>query len=65
MMYKVTTQYTPFELVYGTQLVVLAEYLVPIQQIQDVLNDDIEVTIQVRMDDLVHIDEKIGKPEKI
>jgi hypothetical protein len=64
-MYKVTTQYTPFELVYGTQLVVLAEYLVPIQQIQDVLNDDIEVTIQVRMDDLVHIDEKIGKPEKI
>ncbi len=44
---------------------VLAEYLVPIQQIQDVLNDDIEVTIQVRMDDLVHIDEKIGKPEKI
>jgi len=58
MTYKVTTQYNPFELVSGTQLVMIAEYLVPIQQIQDVPNDDIEVTIRVRMDDLVHIDEK-------
>jgi hypothetical protein len=56
--YKVTIQYTPFELVYGIQPMMPSEYLVHIQWIQDVPNDDIEVAIWVRMDDLVHFDEK-------
>ncbi len=34
------------------------EYLVPIQWIRGVPNDDIEIAIWVRMDDLVHFDVK-------
>jgi hypothetical protein len=31
--YKVTTQFTPFEVVYGTQLVMLAKFMVPIKKL--------------------------------
>jgi hypothetical protein len=62
--YKVSIQYTPFELVYGTQPMMPVEYLVTIQRIRDVFNDDIEAAIHVRMDDLVHLDEKCWQVRK-
>ncbi len=31
MAYKVTTQYTPFELVYNTQLVMSTNFVIPIE----------------------------------
>jgi hypothetical protein len=40
------------------------EYLVTIQRIRDVFNDDIEAAIHVRMDDLVHLDEKCWQVRK-
>jgi hypothetical protein len=45
MTYKVTIQYTPFELVYKIQPMMPTEYMVPTQWIQDEPNDDIEVAI--------------------
>jgi len=48
--YKVTTQATPFELVYGTQPVMLVEFMVPIHKIRIKLEDDIQLAIQVRME---------------
>jgi hypothetical protein len=56
--YKVTIQYTHFELVYKIQPMMPTEYMAPTQWIQDEPHDDIEATIWVRMDDLVHFDEK-------
>lgn len=40
------------------------EYMVPTQWIQDEPNDDIEAAIWVRMDDLVHFDEKCQQAEE-
>ncbi len=35
MTYKMTTQYTPFELVYGTQPIMPVEFVVPTKRICD------------------------------
>ncbi len=40
------------------------EYMAPTQWIQDEPHDDIEATIWVRMDDLVHFDEKCQQAEE-
>jgi len=47
----VTTQYTPFELVYGTQPIMLIEFVVPTKKICDSLQEDINKVIRVRMED--------------
>jgi hypothetical protein len=52
--YKVTTQATPFELVYGTQPVMLVQFIIWIK-----LEDDIQLAIQVRKEELVKLDEKL------
>jgi hypothetical protein len=35
MAYKVTIQYTPFELVYGTQLIMLVEFVILIKRVRN------------------------------
>jgi hypothetical protein len=56
--YKVTTQFSPFELVYGTQPIMLAEFMVPTKIIRDVPTKDLNQTIHVRMEDLIRLDEE-------
>jgi hypothetical protein len=34
--YKLTKQFTPFELVYGTQAIMLAKFTIPTKRIRDV-----------------------------
>jgi hypothetical protein len=51
-------------LVYETQLVMLIEYLVPTQWIQDVPNHDIEIEIWIRTDDSIHLNEKRWQAEE-
>jgi hypothetical protein len=55
--YKVTTQYTPFELVYNIQLIMLAEFVVPTKRFHDVPLEDLDKVIRVRMEDLFRLDE--------
>jgi hypothetical protein len=38
--YTFTTHFTPFELVYGTQLVMPIEFMVPTKRIKDVPTED-------------------------
>jgi hypothetical protein len=45
MTYEITTQYMPFEFIYGTQPIMLAKFLVLAQRIQDVPKNDIEMAI--------------------
>jgi hypothetical protein len=42
MAYKVTTQYTPLELVYGTQLVMLTKFATPTKRICDIPQGDMD-----------------------
>jgi hypothetical protein len=58
MVYKSTTQFTPFELVYGTQLVMPTKFIVPTKRIRDIPSNDINYTIHVRMEDLIQFDEE-------
>ncbi len=55
--YKVITQYTPFELVYGIQPIMFENFIVPIQRIQNIFENDINEVIQVRTKDLIKLDE--------
>jgi hypothetical protein len=55
--YKVITQYTPSELVYGIQLIMFENFIVPTQRIQNVFENDINEVFQVRMKDLIKLDE--------
>jgi hypothetical protein len=43
--YKVTTQATTFELVYGTQPIMQTKFMVPIHRIRNVPKDDIHLAI--------------------
>jgi len=47
MIYKVITQYTPFELVYGMQPIMLTKFAIPTQRVHDVSQEDLDKTIQV------------------
>ncbi len=58
MMYKAITQLTPFELVYGTQLVMPTKFIVSIKRIQNIPSSDINHAIHVRMEDWIQLDEE-------
>jgi hypothetical protein len=45
MAYKVTTQYTPFKLVYGTQPIMPAEFAIPIKRIHNLPKEDLNKVI--------------------
>ncbi len=57
MTYKMTIQYTPFELVYDTQPIMLIKFVVPIKIVRDSPQDDLDKAIKVRMQDLIRLDE--------
>jgi hypothetical protein len=45
MVYKMTTQHTPFELVYNTQPIMLTEFVIPINRIRDVPQEELDKVI--------------------
>jgi hypothetical protein len=51
--YKIITYFTPFELVYGTQHVMSAEFMVPTKRIVDIPTKDLDQAIHVRMEDSI------------
>ncbi len=53
-----TTQFTPFELVYGTQPIMPVEFTVPTKRIRDVPTKDLNQAIHVKMEDLIRLDEE-------
>ncbi len=57
MAYEVTTQYTPCEMVYGIQPIMPTKFVVPIERVCDLPQEDLNKTIQVRMEDLFRLDE--------
>jgi len=61
----VTTQYTPFELVYDTQPIMPIEFAIPIEKVCDLQQEDLDKDIRVRMEDLFRLDETFWQPEKI
>jgi hypothetical protein len=52
--YKVTTQHTPYELVYGTKFIL--PIVVPTYKTQRQLKEDLVVALFVRMENLALID---------
>ncbi len=62
---KVTTQYTPFKLVYGIQLITPVEFAIPTKKIHNLSRDDLDNAIRVKMENLVDWMELVGKLEKI
>jgi len=56
--YKVTTQFTPFGLVYNTQLITLVKFMVPTKRIKDVPTKHLSRAIHVRMEDFIWFDEE-------
>jgi hypothetical protein len=53
-----TTHFTPFELVFGIQPIMLAEFMILIKWIRDVTIEDLNQAIHVRMEDFIQLDEK-------
>ncbi len=51
--YKITTQFTPFELVYGTQPIMLIKFIVSTKRIKDIPTKDLDQAIHLRMEDIV------------
>jgi hypothetical protein len=51
--YKVITQCTHFELVYNTQHVILAKFMVLTKRIKDVPIEDLNLAIHVRMENFI------------
>ncbi len=62
--YKVIIQYTPFELVYGIQLIMPIEIAVPTKRVRDLPQENLDKAIKVRMGDLFRLYELIGRPKK-
>jgi hypothetical protein len=56
--YKVTTQFMPFELVYGIQPVMPTEFMVPTKRIRDIPIKDFDQAIHLRMENLVKLGEE-------
>jgi hypothetical protein len=54
----VTTQFTPFELVYGIQPVMPAKFTILTKRIRDVPTKDLNQAIHVRMEHLIRLDEE-------
>jgi hypothetical protein len=65
MTYKVTIQYTPFELVYGTQLVMSTKFAIPTKRICNIPQGDMDKAIHVRMEDFLRLDENRWQARKI
>jgi hypothetical protein len=57
MTYKMTTQYTPFKLVYGSQPIMPTKFAIPIKRIRNLPHEDRNKAIRVRMEDLFKLDE--------
>jgi hypothetical protein len=57
MAYKVTIQYTPFELVYSSQPIMPIEFVIPIKRIHNVPQEKLNKVIRVGMEDLFKLDE--------
>ncbi len=55
--YKVTTQYTPFELVYSAKPIMPIELVIPNKWVCDILQEDLDKAIRVRIEDLFRLDE--------
>ncbi len=51
-----TTQYTPFKLVYSTQPIMSAKFAIPTKRIHDLPQEDLNKAIRVRMEDLFKLD---------
>jgi hypothetical protein len=64
MAYKVTTQHTPFELVYSTQPIMLAKFVILTKRVHDVPREELDKVIRVRMEDLFRLDETCWKSEE-
>jgi hypothetical protein len=45
MAYKVTTQYTPFELIYSIQPVMLENFVVPTKRVRGLSQEDVNKAI--------------------
>jgi hypothetical protein len=54
--YKVTTQYTPFELVYNTQPIMPAEFAILTKRVHDLPHEDLNKYIRIKMEDLFRLD---------
>jgi hypothetical protein len=52
-----TIQYTPFELVYGTQPIMPIKFVVPTKKICNLPQEDLNKATHVRMEDLFKLDE--------
>jgi hypothetical protein len=57
MAYKVTTQYTLFELVYDIQPIMPAKFAIPTKIVCNLPQEDLDKAIKVRMEDLFRLDE--------
>jgi hypothetical protein len=53
-----TTQFTPFELIYGMQPIMPTEFTFPTEIIKDVPTKDLNQAIHVRMEHLIQLDEQ-------
>jgi hypothetical protein len=53
----VTTQYTPFKLVYNTQPIMPTKFAIPTKRVYDLPQEDLNKVIQVKMEDLFSLDE--------
>jgi hypothetical protein len=56
MAYKVTIQYTPFELVYGTQPIMPVEFVIPTKRVHNAPQEKLNKVIRVRMEDLFKLE---------
>jgi hypothetical protein len=52
----VTTQYTPFKLVYGTQPIMPVEFAIPTKKNCDLSQEDLDKAIWVKMENLCRLD---------
>jgi hypothetical protein len=64
MAYKATTQYTPFKLVYDTQPIMPIEFVVPIKRLCDLPQEELDIVIWVKMEDLFRLDKTHWQAEE-
>ncbi len=55
--YKMTTQYTPFESIYNTQPIMPVKFAVPTKRVHDLPQEDLDKAIRIRVEDLFGLDE--------
>ncbi len=57
MAYKVTIQYTPFELVYDIQPIISVEFVILTKSVHNAPQEELDKVIWVRTEDLFKLDE--------